>query len=483
MKNRKIKLFIVGMISSFCSYSQTVLTLQPNGTIGKDAEVGSLVPNSNYGESTKIAPYAWTQQGLLNVVRPLLQFDLTSIPQNAIITSAKLSLYYNPNYVDKEHIGNTAFWIKRITSSWDENNVTWNNQPSTTTNNQVEVASYSNPTQSFENIDVLKLVQDMLIAPNVNYGFMLQLKEEIQYSKLILASSDNIDNSAHPKLEITYEMPTSSCLILQPDAINGKDAEIGSIVPDINYGNSEKFTPYAWTQNSALNVVRPLVEFDLSDLPNNATITEASLSLYYNPNYVDKQHVGNTSMVIKRITSAWEERSVTWNTQPSTTNVNQIYIPQLTDSHQSLIDINVKNLVQDMAYDKNNSFGFMVQLENETPYSKVILSSSDNIDYSTHPKLKVCYALLTDINIQKYVENNDLVSVYPNPVSNSFQAKILNPLLNSNFKLYNSQGEIISEGVFMEENTNIDISSQIDGLYTLVVNFDETLIVKKIIKN
>lgn len=207
--NQTTKFLFLFFISAsfYLVNAQTTITLQPDSIDGKDAHIGLIVPNNNYGAIEDIAPYAWTQQGSLNVSRDLIEFDLSSIPSNATISSASLSLYYNPTSVYNSgngHSGSNAFWVKRITSSWDENTVTWNNQPTTTTTNQVSVAQSTSSTQNYLDIDVTNLVVDMLNNPTISHGFMLQLQDENPFKIVVLASSDNPDTTIHPKLVVTF---------------------------------------------------------------------------------------------------------------------------------------------------------------------------------------------------------------------------------------------------------------------------------------
>ena len=74
-------------------------------------------------------------------------------------------------------------------------------------------------------------------------------------------------------------------LVLQPDSLTGKDSDIYSIEPNMNYGNTNRLVPYAWMHSGIQNTVRSLIEFDLSNLPTGAIISNAQLSLSYNPHY------------------------------------------------------------------------------------------------------------------------------------------------------------------------------------------------------
>ena len=140
--------------------------------------------------------------------RGLVKFDLSTIPANATILSAKLTLYSNPtpNNGDLIHANsgpdNTTL-IQRVISTWTASTVKWTNQPSTTSANQIVVAHTSQPFLDLVDLDVKAMVQSM-IASNSNNGFMIKLQTEAIYNSRIFASSFYGDATKHPKLVIEY---------------------------------------------------------------------------------------------------------------------------------------------------------------------------------------------------------------------------------------------------------------------------------------
>src|SRR5262249_35786347 len=137
---------------------------------GKDALIADCVPcgydTSNWGLHPDFAAAAWTNMGNPSNERSLVQFDLSSIPPSAQITSALLSLFHNPTPASapghSQLSGPNDALLQRITSTWDEMTVTWNTQPTTTTQNQVTLPPSTSATQDYTNIDVTALVQDMV---------------------------------------------------------------------------------------------------------------------------------------------------------------------------------------------------------------------------------------------------------------------------------------------------------------------------------
>lgn len=205
-------LLTVLQLIGFSAFAQTTIVLQPDAAAGKDAEIFSCVPcgydNLNFGTKRDFDAITWTNNGNQSKVRSLIQFDLSGIPAGAIISDARLSLYFNPTSTEGTHFSsfphdNSAV-LKRIITPWTESTVTWNTKPTTTGHNAVVLPHTTSSNQNYIDINVKNLVVDMINNPNTSFGFLLKLKKEYKFNKLIFASSDNADASLHPKLVITY---------------------------------------------------------------------------------------------------------------------------------------------------------------------------------------------------------------------------------------------------------------------------------------
>lgn len=210
-------LLLACLLFTGISRAQTTITIQPNQAQGKDAMVYSCVPcgyaNNNYGNKKDADAMAWTNSGNFGISRALMQFDLTSVPSNAFITDARLTLYYNTTSIEGYHSGVNASYLQRIIAPWVESTVTWNNQPATTTANQILLSTSTTPIQNYLNINVTNFIRDMVVNPGSNYGIMLKLVTETSFKKLIFASSDHVTPAMRPKLDITYTTPLPVSLI------------------------------------------------------------------------------------------------------------------------------------------------------------------------------------------------------------------------------------------------------------------------------
>ncbi|WP_170299169.1 DNRLRE domain-containing protein [Larkinella terrae] len=189
-------------------------------------------------------------------------------------------------------------------------------------------------------------------------------------------------------------------LVLQPDAVAGKDALFSSGSPTIVYGNVQDLF-FSAVDNTIPIVSRAIsrsaVQFDLSSIPENSVIQEAHLFLYFNPTspYLslggnNTGHVGDNAFFIQKTTTPWDESTVTWETQPQSTTVNQVSVPAASSPTQDYV-IDVTKIVQDMVNNKATDYGFFMRHQIETPEKVTFIASSDHPNAALHPKLEVNY--------------------------------------------------------------------------------------------
>jgi hypothetical protein len=198
----------------FISYasSQTTVVLQPDSATGMDAMISDYYPSTPNGFTPEFNAAGWTINSTPVIQRSLINFDLSVVPSNATIQTAHLTLYNDPNSLSgfangtHSHVsGSNAALLQRITSSWQQNTVTWNIQPTTTALNEVSLLQDTNPNEDYT-MDVKLLVIDMINNPSTSFGFFLREQNENYYRILVFASSNHQDSTIHPKLVITYTL-------------------------------------------------------------------------------------------------------------------------------------------------------------------------------------------------------------------------------------------------------------------------------------
>jgi Secretion system C-terminal sorting domain len=249
MKNALSVFTLFNMICAFAFGQSTVLTLQP-GINGEDAFVWDYQPNSNFGNDQRLDITAWTASGTPYISRGFLKFDLTSIPSGAIVLNASLSLYHNNTTLNYNgiHSGLNGSVLQFVTGSWQEGTISWNNQPTTTTSNQVFIPQTVSGSQDFIDLDVTAMVGVMVNYPMLNNGFLLRLQSENYYSNILVAASDHFNPALHPKLVVTYVVASavesdekeSESIILYPNPVT----DISVLRWNFEIGNSVSIDIY-----------------------------------------------------------------------------------------------------------------------------------------------------------------------------------------------------------------------------------------------
>ena len=208
MKNILPFFFLIIFISAFSGMvnSQTdTLVLQPGPIDGIDVTIQDINPTSTYNTDADFHANAWTAQGISFIDRGLIEFNLTSIPLNATVISATLTLHTNLNSINYQlNYGDNAAWLIRVLAPWQVDQVTWNTQPEIATSNFINLPQITvNDTIGY-NVNVKTDVQNMVTNPGVNFGWIIKLQTEAIYTARNFASSDNAVPEWRPKLTVIY---------------------------------------------------------------------------------------------------------------------------------------------------------------------------------------------------------------------------------------------------------------------------------------
>lgn len=145
------------------------------------------------------------------VYRAFMEFDLSSIPKDAVIKKAVLKLYCirNDNLEQKN-----IFEIQPLLEPWTNYSVSSQKQPHADSKNRIPVSvGFS----LYENIyvDVTGLVKKWHERPETNYGFLIKAEDETSEESLIAVSSSRQGYTEwKPCIELYLEIP---------EQISGKD--------------------------------------------------------------------------------------------------------------------------------------------------------------------------------------------------------------------------------------------------------------------
>jgi len=176
------------------------LTLQP-GSEGKDACMSDddFYPDTNAGD----IDYLFAgNNGFIN--RSYIQFDLAPnpLPAGAVITDARLKLYQDAILIQP---GTFNGGIYPVTSNWEEDEITWNNQPNSSST-FVALPTLYDTTGTWVTCHIEDFVKGWLDGSITNYGLLIKAtNESTEETGARFISSDYItDITKHPILEIDY---------------------------------------------------------------------------------------------------------------------------------------------------------------------------------------------------------------------------------------------------------------------------------------
>ncbi|HBG70606.1 MAG TPA: hypothetical protein DDX57_07465 [Bacteroidales bacterium] len=182
----------------------------------KDARIAS---NStlNFGTDT----FFWAVKSTNRVpynYRSLIQFDMPSLPANARIVNADLSLYgvdgYSPAQMGHRCETNCISNASKVylnTATWDESTVTYTYAPAYNTSIYSVLPASPGTSYDYTNykVDMNNLVNYWFAGTYTNYGVTMVLdNESYYYTQLQFRSSDNAVTSERPKVVIKYYIGT-----------------------------------------------------------------------------------------------------------------------------------------------------------------------------------------------------------------------------------------------------------------------------------
>ncbi len=162
-----------------------------------DTYIASGFPNSNFGSDVGLfLGYHFDDYG---AERILLRFDLSSLPENAVVQEAHLRLYlYWADPWDDEPMPTL---VRRLDSAWDETAVTWNLEP--TWGDIYTTAEEVTHEPGYHYWELTELVTDWVTGIHPNHGLLIIGDEEIQQRERAFASRESSDYP-HPWLRVTY---------------------------------------------------------------------------------------------------------------------------------------------------------------------------------------------------------------------------------------------------------------------------------------
>ncbi len=214
-------------------------------------------------------------------------------------------------------------------------------------------------------------------------------------------------NAMNDEVEKSYDKTTGNTRMVFKPGNNGEDSWVKKIerhplYADSNYGSIEIIKALVWQQSGFKIYARSFIKFKaLSNIPATANIVSAKLMLYglTTPNshmpmgdsYYPGTKYPQNDVWLRRVTSAWNEGTVTWNSQPGVTTLNQQPIPYSTSQYNYDVTVDVTKLVAPMVADPAQNFGFSIRLQTEQTLRAMGFYSSESTLSNKRPKLVLVY--------------------------------------------------------------------------------------------
>ncbi|MBN1187852.1 MAG: DNRLRE domain-containing protein, partial [Bacteroidales bacterium] len=376
-------------------------------------------------------------------------------------------------------------------------------------------------TDNSDNESYFEIERKETYCPTCDYEFIsnamenttsiiLGQSQDVSYTYRIRAFSDEINQYSNYSDEAEINIETQLLYVgIDKDALlYNYDRPGYEYVANTNYGTYTQFKAWTWTSNTYYTYMRSVLDFDLSSIPDGSVITGATLYLF-GLDHLNYTITGNTAYKsnecwLQRITTPWEENTVTWNSQPSVTTHNQTTVANSVTTTQDY-EVDVTYLLQDMVDDRDNSHGLMLILKSEQKYTRMVFASSDYTTPAKHPALEVSYIQLTgsapekaDIHINtgskeitevadKYVDGNIVfgnLKIYPNPTTGTFTIEMNNVMEGSlSIKVNDLSGRLVESRV-IEKNQPF-LSEQIkilhEGLYIVTLQLGQNILTRKVL--
>jgi hypothetical protein len=235
------------------------------------------------------------------------------------------------------------------------------------------------------------------------YKFLLE-KEGYASQTLQFSARELMNTSKEQPLGLKIPWgPQYNVLELQPGPEQGKDAMISNLEPDKNFGD-HKYFEATFLSEPILTVMRSnrsLIAFSLDSLPKSALIKNVILRLSFDlPIPYDSAVVAPDpatgvalyGAVLQQVIEPWDEHKVTWNNQPKTTEMNQVFFyPFIRNAN--FIDLDVTLLFVNPSASALPFYGMLFKEWPDNSWPGFRFASSDFPDPVLRPKLIIYYTV------------------------------------------------------------------------------------------
>jgi hypothetical protein len=165
-----------------------------------------------------------------------------------------------------------------------------------------------------------------------------------------------------------------------------QETYLGSASPDVVRPPIPGVGPDLFPCGVGYGTHRDLFQFDFANIPAGSTIKRAEMILF-----VYKVYGGSESYRAHRINKSWDEATATWNSSAGDFDPTPADTKTITGIGGIWVSWDITALVQAWLDAPTRDFGVMVRSPEEANGGYVLFASSDYMDFSHHPQVKVTY--------------------------------------------------------------------------------------------
>jgi len=209
-------------------------------------------------------------------------------------------------------------------------------------------------------------------------------------------------------------------VIIQPNAVDGKDSTVHNHKPDGNWGTHWSLLVGTF-YNGIPVTFRSFIQFNLNIIPANALITSAQLNMATAWPTLPLAY----DIDLHQVVADWDEMTVTWNNQPSFNPLVVATVPATGEPRGEWQSWNVTSLVQAWVNGSATNYGVVLKVTNEAVlHTRTSFVSSDSSAPSQwKPKLVVTYVHACIKRIDNLIETIETWSL-PKGTENNFKSKL-----------------------------------------------------------
>ncbi len=259
---------------------------------------------------TELYAFAWTASsiGIPNYNgRSLIKYDVSQLPTNAIVKSAKLYLYSklkNLNGISGSptYGTNNIGLLQKVYSHWKMDSTNYFTPLVVDTATEVVLPQSTNTSQDYV-ADITAYTQSWVNKPDSNYGMLFRLQTENDpYNSLVFESGLASDTTKRPRLEICYSVPANLSVAVKSftaNAITYRYAGIQfSTTNETNTIAIEIDRSFDSTNFAPINLLSAKGSAGLNQYTLSDKVKNGATKVYYRLKLVNKDGSTQTSKII-----------------------------------------------------------------------------------------------------------------------------------------------------------------------------------------